>query len=133
MPSAHPYSLVNQDPLMTQIFRKQLTLPNGGIKGYAAPRSGPAIELEMGEMAVGGSRQPAELSVPAKDLAAGLATHPELKPKGTKTPAKKKPLKAASEQLKKIEVQGDGQDWGEARRKPSAGATAGKTENSEIE
>lgn len=104
---------------MKQIFHKQLTLPNGGIKGYAAPRSGPAIELELGELGSGIPTNTGALNAPAKNLTTGLNVHPDLKPQESKPPAKKKPIKAASLQLKKIEVQKDGQDWGEGRRKPS--------------
>ena len=128
LPAAHPSSLVSPDPLMKQIFHQQLTLPNGGIKGYAAPRSGPAIELEMGELGTGLSSKTGALHAPAKDLATGLNTHLELKPSDVQAPPKKKAIKAASLQLKKIEVQKDGSDWGESRRKPASDEPVDKSQ-----
>jgi hypothetical protein len=108
IPAAANPGLAVQDPLMRQILRQQLTEPNGGIKGFAAPKVGPAIELKLGDLAKPGAEaKDAAAQASADPLAplkpaAGLAAEPAAPQAPKKAPRK------ASAQLKALEKGG----WG---------------------
>ncbi|MBI5623895.1 MAG: hypothetical protein HY924_08965 [Elusimicrobia bacterium] len=102
--------LLSQDPLTRQILQ-QLTKENGGVKAVVRVANGEGVELSAPEpdpvKQAAGARKAGKDSVPV------LTPHPGLV-KETRTKAKagkRKPVKKASEQLKKLDREGAKQDW----------------------
>ncbi|MFA6316025.1 MAG: hypothetical protein WC943_01290 [Elusimicrobiota bacterium] len=101
--------LLSQDPLTKQIL-SQLTKENGGVKAVVRAANGSGVELA--------STEPASNQEDSRARASGNAAIPALTPhpdlvKKTKAaaPAKRKPARKASEQLKVLKDQGKKQSW----------------------
>lgn len=105
LPSAQQ-AVVNQDPLMSQIFRRQLTQKNGGVTAVVRVATGQSVELQVPEleMALSGAAAPSQASASA--AAKALNVHSDLAPKTPAKAAKRRAPKAASEQLKDVHKKG---------------------------
>lgn len=82
----NPSALVSQDPLMRQIFYRQLTQNNGGVTTAVRLATGQSVELQ--------------------DPLAPLKPASGLSPSAVKKPSKNKPVKDASEQLRALDGKG---------------------------
>lgn len=104
--------LVSQDPLTRQILQ-QLTKENGGVKAVVRTADGQSEELHVPEAPPQNFAGAALADASAIPV---LTPLPELvRETKPQAPAKKKPAKKASDQLKTLQKQGPKQDWEAAK------------------
>ncbi|MBI5884266.1 MAG: hypothetical protein HZB91_14315 [Elusimicrobia bacterium] len=107
--------LMSQDPLTRQIL-SQLTQENGGVKAVVRVANGQSVELRSPEPE--GARNSDSLQQNGETAIPVLTPHPDLvKETKAQTPAKRKPAKKASEQLKGLKNQGSKQEWESSKAK----------------